>query len=364
MATVVNGKNQNLASLLDRIPIAHKFLISELTNSLLNLKIMFMSWNVSDFDPLAANLLPKDLKEFGIEFLVISLADHPTSVLDDRFYHTLNQTGMPYLILTSYHDPDTRTLYCPSWMILFPNMIHGQNPSIEQAANSNRQYNFSCLNNKFKIERILLLIEMYRHPTLFNNSIVTMNNLVTEWHPEGSSDVHIKQLDFLLDNNVKAEYLDILHDQIIPALPLTHPGTALSNGDFFSCDNPAYTESQINIVTEYGSQTAFVSEKSIKPLLAGQFFVNTSGNGTVQLLRDAGFDTYDDIVNHSVYEHDRVFPRISNLIRYLTVIKDNNWAELYKETESRRLANRELLLSRQIEKNFLRRLEEKIYEIL
>jgi uncharacterized protein len=361
---VVNGKNQNLASLLDRIPIAHKFLISELTNSLLNLKIMFMSWNVSDFDPLATNLLPEDLKKFGIEFLVISLADHPTSVLDEGFYHALNQTGMPYLILTSYHDPDPRTLYCPSWMILFPNMIHGQNPSTEQAANSHRRYNFSCLNNKFKIERILLLIEMYRNSDLFTNSVITMNSLVTEWHPEGCSDAHIEQLDFLLEDNIKKEYLDILYDKIIPSLPLTHPGTEMTNGNFFSCDNVAYTDSQINIVTEYGSQTAFVSEKSLKPFLAGQFFVNSGSNGSVQLLRDTGFDTYDDIVNHSAYEHDRVFPRISNLIRYLTVIKDNNWAELYKETESRRLANRELLLSRQIEKNFLRRLEEKIYEIL
>ena len=193
MSTVVNGKNQDLVSLIDRIPVTHQFLVSELSKSNLDLKIMYMSDNVSDHDPLAKNLSAADLKRFGIDFIIVSMADHPTPVIHKEFYQELDQTQIPYLILTSYPDTNPHTLYCPSWMILFPNLIHGENPTQEQAANSSRQYKFSCLNNKFKIERILLLIEMYRNADLFTNSIITMNSLITEWHPEGCSDAHIRQ---------------------------------------------------------------------------------------------------------------------------------------------------------------------------
>ena len=323
-----------------------------------------MLYNVGEHDPLAKNLSVASIKQFGIDLIVVSLADHPTPVLHCEWYQSLDQTETPYLILTSYQDADPRTLYCPTWMILFPNLIHGKNPTLEQAAKSDRPYKFSCLNNKFKIERILLLIEMYRNPDLFTNSVITMNSLVTEWHPEGCSQAHITQLHFLLDDKVKSEYLSILHEKIIPALPLTHPGTAMTNGDFFSCDNAAYTDSRVNIVTEYGSSTAFVSEKSLKPILAGQFFVNSGSPGTVQLLRDAGFDTYDDIIDHNQFEHDRVFSRVENLIKYLRVIQNYEWSELYNKTTKRRLANRDFLISGQIETTFFNRLNNKINELL
>jgi hypothetical protein len=138
----------------------------------------------------------------------------------------------------------------------------------------------------------------------------------------------------------------------------------MTNSNFFSCDNVAYTDSQVNIVTEYGSSTAFVSEKSLKPILAGQFFVNTGSNGTVQLLRAAGFDTYDDIIDHNQYENDCVFSRVKNLIKYLRVIQNYEWTELYNKTTKRRLANRDFLISGQIQTTFFNCLNNKINELL
>ena len=46
----------------------------------------------------------------------------------------------------------------------------------------------------------------------------------------------------------------------------------------------------------YWAKTQFLTEKSFKPILAQHPFVNI-GNGTTQLLKQLGFDVFEDVVN-------------------------------------------------------------------
>jgi hypothetical protein len=79
--------------------------------------------------------------------------------------------------------------------------------------------------------------------------------------------------------------------------------------EFMSADNttdidltinhPAYSETYVNLVTETYIDKCFVSEKTFKPIVAGQLFVLIASVNAVQFLRDIGIDTFDDIIDHS-----------------------------------------------------------------
>jgi hypothetical protein len=57
-----------------------------------------------------------------------------------------------------------------------------------------------------------------------------------------------------------------------------------------------------------------LSEKTFKPIVAGQLFILVAAAGAVQFLRDIGIDTFDDIIDHS---YDTL---VDNRLRLLAVI--------------------------------------------
>jgi len=101
----------------------------------------------------------------------------------------------------------------------------------------------------------------------------------------------------------KQNLLDIMHPYTLPILLDGKTGGMEeqhyhTNTDWFSCF--------INVVTETSNQTdddswheIFITEKSFKAFLYRQIPIFWAVPGTVQLLRDMGFDVYDDIIDHS-----------------------------------------------------------------
>jgi hypothetical protein len=88
--------------------------------------------------------------------------------------------------------------------------------------------------------------------------------------------------------------------------------------DFFACF--------FNLVVESSSQTdeeswneIFITEKSLKPFAYRQVPVWFAVPGTVQAVRDLGFDVYDDIIDHSYDTEQDPFLRMEKVI---TVLQD------------------------------------------
>ena len=110
----------------------------------------------------------------------------------------------------------------------------------------------------------------------------------------------------------------------------------------------AYTNSYINLVTETHVSLGehFFTEKVYKPLAVGQFFILIAPPGSIAVLKSMGFDTFDDIIDHSRYDYISDWrERIDAIHELLDELYFLNWEELYNRTYKRRMANIKLFYS-------------------
>jgi hypothetical protein len=127
---------------------------------------------------------------------------------------------------------------------------------------------------------------------------------------------------------IKQNLHDIMHPYTLPVLLDGETGGMKdqhnhSNTDWFACF--------INLVTETSNQTdpdswheVFITEKSLKAFLYRQIPIFWAVPGTVQLLRDIGFDVYDDIIDHSYDNIKDPDLRLNTMISTLKIFLDAN----------------------------------------
>ena len=143
--------------------------------------------------------------------------------------------------------------------------------------------------------------------------------------------------DVVLNNNMLSEWHDIY-----PKLTRkTDSISSLSKLDA-SVQDPAYTDSYINLVTETTvTPKLFVSEKTWKPIAAGQLFLVIGNPGTIAYLRGQGVDVFDDIIDHKYYDSESDWQR--RILKIHELIEDLIAQDLYKinqATLERRQQNR------------------------
>jgi hypothetical protein len=308
------------------------------------------------------------LNSLNDDIIIVPLASHPSELVTyAHWWDRLTLLNKPVLVLTSHPIEHTNSLYCPIWPILYPSeYVDIIYPTEEQCINPNRSYMYSCLNNRFTLDRAINLIVWEKY-----HRVVTPEHLVTMIYSESviKTDPEAKEQLMLLDKTLATKdqtYKNIFYNKLLPYFPIEHK-EAQFYLDPFELMNSAFLDSNLNVITEHWhfTQTPFISEKSLKPILAGQFFVNTGSVGTIEAMRDLGFDTFDDIIDHSVYTDETdLLEKMEKIHQYLSDIKRRDWVELYKLTHQRRLNNRNLLISNQIKNNFSQQLQTKIYEIL
>ena len=93
-----------------------------------------------------------------------------------------------------------------------------------------------------------------------------------------------------------------------------------------------FNDSYCNIVLESQfdvdqSQGSFLTEKTFKPIKHGQLFFIAGGPGSVQILRDLGYRTFDSVLDHS---YDREPDPTLRWLGLLDSIKDANNRGLHK----------------------------------
>ena len=116
-------------------------------------------------------------------------------------------------------------------------------------------------------------------------------------------------------------------------------------------DLPVYQDSLFQITAESVTQVAFLSEKTFKVFAAGQIPIMCGPQNSMQLLKDLGFDIFDDIVDHAYYDSEPDWKlRITKMHQVLDHVATLNHEQIKFDTYKRRLYNQQRLKSVELQK--------------
>lgn len=341
-----------------------------------DIKILWYTKFVTSFDVEWQPSIPQSsINNSNIDIVIIPFSDHCYFLRDQQIEY-LSGLTKPYIVLSatasnkfieSKNVNQLNWMFFPYWAITYPVSTGIPIPSEDVARRVERNYLFSCLNGNPSYLRLTNLTWMIRNDHVFTeeNSIITCPKQSRNTNDTTSVDQTLSSLQLHWP-----EGAEIFQKRVIPRLPLVHDtikpiqrNDVNDHMNILSCNSAAFTDTYINIITETESPYPHVSEKSLKPMINGQLFVTTAVPGTLDLLREIGFDTFDDILEHSRYsEYHNTLTRLKSLHKRLDELSDWNWAEIYRITEERRVYNRELVLSGNIARKYYQQLERAINE--
>jgi hypothetical protein len=92
-----------------------------------------------------------------------------------------------------------------------------------------------------------------------------------------------------------------------------------------------HNNSWYSIITETKYQSAYFTEKTAKALLGGRIFVLFSGRGSLRSLRQAGFQTFGDIIDESYDDVDDHDLRFSMAWKQIEALAQTDPREIYKK---------------------------------
>lgn len=210
---------------------------------------------------------------------------------------------------------------------------------------SNPVHKFSCLNANKWSHRILTYIHLYDKPYF--------SDMIFGWgRRTGGTKDYLEQEDFINDIVISDDEWAKL--ATLPQHILAHSDDDTNHNDR-TTDHIAYTSACLNIITETTSrnETPQLTEKSFKPILAGQFFIMIGSPGLIQYMRDIGFDTLDDIINHSYDDIEDDRDRISAAVKELDRLNEVDLFKLHAQCKERFVKNQQWLTSPEFVEQFL-----------
>jgi len=168
---------------------------------------------------------------------------------------------------------------------------------------------FNVMMNRISGERLMLLY-MLKEADLFKKGLIGFNCLYHDRDPDRSQ----RQANFSqVHNDCGWHHWDKLHNEFKLQMPM------LLNMD----PDTAAMRSDITLVVEsYVSDTVIAfSEKIFRALQTPRPWILFCSPGSVSVLRSAGFDVMDDIVDHSYDEIVNVEQRLQAIITELKKLK-------------------------------------------
>jgi hypothetical protein len=262
----------------------------------------------------------------SMDFVYINVGDHMCYI---KF--PLPELTIPYKVLINeYQIIKPNHSYFPYWLIA--SRLFAEQDVI---TDTNKKYKVSCLNRNPRKERIFNFVNLkkliFSHEIKFSffKTYPCSNNTVIQPNTLEGLDEHIIEL------------FNLEFDQ----LPIS-PNDEYSEQDSIkSLDISGYNDTMLNIITETYHNTGLLSEKTFKPIRAEQLFLMAGPANAILQLKKLGFDTYDDLINHSYYDSEPNWQiRILKMQEILVRIY-NNIDAIHKQTINRRKNNRQHLLS-------------------
>lgn len=304
----------------------------------------------------------------SIDIIFFLMADHrfenPLSDSNSNLYKVMSSITKPVIYITWDYINDKKIQHqikYPLWATLcatykkYINTTEYTYYSGVEITSTYKKYLYSSLSNIIYGFRLINVVE-FQKSNYYNRSLILVNK-----HNKAKDDKYFWEWEMQLRWPMYASAFK----QLLPTLPIN---TATSTNDIvlangavtedvvFEYTNAAYTNSYVNVIVESMYEYAFFSEKTFKPMLASQFFVIIAGKGSVAALREMGFDTYDDIIDHSIYDNEDDDTRIQAVHKLLRYMQYYDWEQIYTNTVERRKKNRQLLVNLTFEKTFITKL--------
>jgi hypothetical protein len=237
----------------------------------------------------------------------------------------------PYYVLSGlykYHKSipeNSKIQFFPFW-VLWASSPYA--PAIADLTNtfSNvpKKYKVSCLNGtQWEHRKLTYLLLSERD--YFNDMVFTFNQ-----RPHHG--ILTEELSLTIEETDKFQRLP-------PEVAFVNTDNVI--GIDLSINHPAYQEAYINLVTEttVNNLTPMLSEKTFKPIIAGQLFVLIASPGAIQFLRDIGIDTFDDIIDHSYDQIEDTKIRIQRAVEEVDRLVKLDLTKLYDQLRIRLIKN-------------------------
>jgi hypothetical protein len=134
----------------------------------------------------------------------------------------------------------------------------------------------------------------------------------------------------------------------------------------WNLDNPAYTDSYINIITEHSViDGIYMSEKTWKPVASGQLFLSVGNPGSIDYLRSVGVQVFDDVIDHSYYDNEMDWQsRIDRMHEILDDLMNQDLDAVYRATYQQRKMNQENFQSGMFDSIYSSCIKHKIFSLL
>jgi len=264
-----------------------------------------------------------DGKEYRL--LCVNASDEDLGRDHHEIYHVrLKNLGYNFLLLTgniNAHDP-SRNIY---WHQDSYHWSRCHFTDLKLNIQSQRRWFFSCVSRFSRPHRILFYLTV-QNKNIWPHLLFRLGNQ----NPWPRSD----------DVELTAHENQTWTKQSIKFDTNNFPNTFKQ---VRSIDDEPYIDAYVNIVLETTCNSdAHTTEKTWKPIAAGQLFLIYGNQHTIKLLRQQGVDTFDDYINHDLYDSEPDARRRCDLvIAAAERLAQQDISKIWHDTHQRRLINQE-----------------------
>ena len=156
---------------------------------------------------------------------------------------------------------------------------------------------FVCLNNTSRPHR-MATVSYLLADDLDKHGYISCINSELDPTAECFLDWCFDELHIPIATKIKKGIANFDHDKLLE-LPYTQHGYYLTNYDEILSALYHYTFIDIITDTTFFEPSALLNDKYVNSILGANFPIFISSCGTVELLRQLGFDVFDDVIDHS-----------------------------------------------------------------
>lgn len=285
------------------------------------------------------NEIQQQISEKKYDAVLIEMTSHACIVPEIPISDSISKFSIPVFHLSSnmefFYNNHECVIWFPFWLFAvqtFPKntLIIGSNEDV----NRSHQISTTCRNLKHRPQRIHFYGKLLqRHYA---------DEILKNFYRYDEFDFNFEEY------NVELNYDEWLHfKNIYDAAPYFRESeqSAVDDTNF-----DIYTKAYVHILSETYIEYNFLSEKSYKPLLAGQMPMIYGCPNIMQMYKDIGFDMFDDIFEHSYYDNEPDWKqRITKIFDYLEIVRTMPLQKIFESTVTRRQKNLDYLYNNNLE---------------
>ena len=236
---------------------------------------------------------------------------------------------------SEYHNSKNKFLYPAQWDLISP-----------------KKYKVSCLNHLARPHRIYNWYKA-KGKKWFHNCLWSMHN---ELYPR-SDEPQLPE--------VIRECWNACKDQFVQS-PQMQDLDNYKKKYIWGLDHPAYIDAYINIITEHSViDGIYMSEKTWKPVAAGQLFLSVGNPGSIDYLRSVGVNVFDNVIDHAYYDNEMDWQsRIDRMHEILDDLMNQDLDAVYRATYQQRKINQENFQSGMFDCIYSSSIQQKIFSLL